>query len=215
MRTRAALLLALALPAPLFAGDITLWDGGTLRTAPDPHAAVPALRTDPQTFGALAGADIGLVVEETSGAPVYISNLIEGAVIRRFSGHVALQRALAATEVLTFTPSLVLSGEEVFVDWQVFDARRALLAEFLTHARMSGAAKAGRPFVAFAPEDAERIAFQAASAFEDAVDIDELEARARLERVPTPQTRPQSIADAAAPPEETRPEEPAPLADSD
>lgn len=206
MKTRAALLLALILPAPLCAGDITFWDGETLHTAPDPHAAIPARRTDPQTFGALAGADVGLVVEETSGAPVYVSNLIEGAVIRRFSGHVALQSALGAGQVLSFAPSLIVSGADIYVDWQVYDARRALLADFLTHARMSGATEAGRPFAAFTSEDAERIAFQVAAAFEEAVDIGELEARARLDRTPTPEARPQSMEEAAESRAETSPE---------
>lgn len=186
---RAALLLLLALPAG--AGEITFWDGAALRTATDPHATIPALRTEPQSFAALAGEDVGLLIEPAAGAPVYVSNLIAGAVVRRFSGHLEARRALSAERLLALAPVVSLSGEEAVVDWRVYDERRAPLAAFRTRARMSGE---GRGLAAFTPEDAERLAFQTAAMLEEAVNIADQEAHARIGRTPTPLSRPMESA---------------------
>lgn len=213
MRRAALACLFLATPALADDAGITFWDGAALRTAPDPHAVLPALHTERQKLGTLIARDVGLFVEPASDAPAYVSNLIAGALVRRLAGHVALHRALGAGRVFTIEPHVVAARGRVAVNWRLFTEEGEEIGAFLAAARMSGAPRAGHPFAGFTPEDAERIAFQTAARLEEAPFVaDAIRAAqtlTRLDRTPTPPARPetQSAAATVAPESPATPEE--------
>lgn len=156
---RAALLVAAGLgAAPAAAAELTLWDGAALRTAPDPFAPAAARAADLDAFATLAAPGVGLVVEPAAGATPRVANLIGGAVVRRFAGHVERGLALGAGRVLTLAPQLTLRGAELVADFRLRDERGADLAAFYALARLPAPGLA-----AFGPETAERLAFQAAA----------------------------------------------------
>lgn len=202
MRYAAFVCLLLAAPALADDAGITFWDGAALRTEPDPHAVLPARHTERQNLGTLMARDVGLFVEPATGAPAYASNLIAGALVRRFAGHIALHRALGAGRVFTIDPHVVAARGRVEVSWRLFDGEGQEIGAFRVGARMSGAPEAGRPFAGFTPEDAERIAFQSAARLEEAPHVaDAIRAAqtlARLDRTPTPSARPETGTNAAS-----------------
>lgn len=187
-------ILLLALPAT--AGEITFAGPGGLRSEPDPRAPVPALRLDRQTFAALVAPDVGLLVEAAEGAPVHVSNMLAGAVVRRLSGHVEARRALETGRVLTLEPRLSVSRGSVVADWRLTDERGAFLGAQFAASRLSGR---GEGFARFTPQDAERLAFQVAAQFLGAGSVADAirsaAALAQIERSPSPAARPAAEAD--------------------
>ncbi len=193
---RRALLAALALGAGPAAADITYWAVDAQRTEPDPHAPRPALRADIQTFATLAAPGVGLVVEPAEGGTVWIANLIGGALVRRFAGHVEPGLALGAGRVLSLAPRLALRGADLVATFRLRDERGRELAAFFAVVRL-----AAPNLRAFGPAEAERLAFQAAALLlgeGPAADaLRDAAALAAIDATPDPAPRP---GDAAAPP---------------
>ncbi|WP_340107675.1 hypothetical protein [Pikeienuella sp. HZG-20] len=192
-----ALLAAAAMlrPAAPAAGEITYWTGAALRTAPDPRAVPPARGAGPQSFGALIAEDVGLFIEPEAGAPAHAFNLVAGAVVRRFSGHIPLHRVLGAERILTLRAALTAAGPDLAATWRLVDSKGARLETFRISVRMRGAPAPGRPFAALTAEDAERIALQVAATLDGSAEIDAAKVLARLDRAPTPAPRPEAAAD--------------------
>lgn len=196
MRGPAAALAALLFAAPAMAQDgrITLWNGETLRTEPDPLAAPPARITDIQNEATLIGGDVGLFIEPDRAAPVHASNMVAVALTRRFAGRVPVSRALGAGRVFTLRPKLIASGGRVIAHWRLFDEDGAEVAAIRAAARMSGAPVAGDPFAGFTAADAARIAFQTAAEIETAPELVAAIAAANaltaLAQTPSPAARP-------------------------
>lgn len=192
-------------------------DDGEVTVGADPYAPAAARRADYDVNATLIARDVALVVEPATRAPIYVSNLLGGALVRRFGGHLPLNQALGAEEVFFIRPALsggpVHSGF-VIVDWAIWTEDRDLIGVVYAERRLSGAVESD-PWDAFTRGDAEHLALQAASDLVATPAISEAimraTDRAALKRTPTPAARPQApgapsrLAAASAPRPTARP----------
>ncbi|MEX2519886.1 MAG: hypothetical protein WD969_11200 [Paracoccaceae bacterium] len=197
---RAALALVFVAGAAAADGRITFWDGEMLREKADPMTAPAALQAGHQAFAVLVAPDVGLFIEAAVGASAHVSNLLAGALARRFSGHVDAARVLGAGRVFSIRPFVTVRGGVIEVDWRLRDEREAALGG------VAATVRPGSP-ATFTAYDAERIAFQTAARLTDPDDLGAAFAAAaamgRIDRVPSPAARPGSEVDeksAGAPP---------------
>lgn len=186
---RRMLLGALAALCPIAAGaaEYTIVDGGgATRTEADPYAPAPAPRGRRETVGALLAPGVALFVEPAEGASPHVSNLLAGALVRRFGGHVPAAQALAAGRVVTARAALSEETDgATVVTWRFRDERGQVLAVAAASRRMADEATA---------RDAESIALQIAAQLEESAPFRRAltlaSAVARLDRTPSPARRP-------------------------
>lgn len=190
----ALILFAGAVGAAADDGRITYWDGETLREAADPMAA-PKARADQRAVGVIVAPGVAMFIEPAVGASAQVSNLLAGALARRFSGHVDTARVLGAGRVFTIRPFVTSTVGAVDIDWRLRDEQGAPLGG------VAASVQLGAPG-SFTADDAERMAFQIAARLSDPDDLGAAfaaaAAMARIDRVPTPAARPGAEGEEAA-----------------
>ena len=196
-------------PAP----RVLLGESGQLIEEPNPFAPRASRRADYDLNATLVARDVALVVEPAAGAPIYVSNRLGAALVRRFAGHLLLKEALGAERVFLIQPvvspdALTQSGLLV-VDWRIRAEEGGDVGAIYAQRRVSGAVTGADPWSALTNEDVELIALQTAAHLIEAPAIrDALAAAAAistLERTPTPAARPFGEAGGPAPRTAPRP----------
>jgi hypothetical protein len=175
----------------------------TVRVEANPFARRPVRRADHDVAATLIARDVALVVEPAQGVPVYVSNLLGAALVRRFAGHVPLDEALGAAEVFLVQPVVSDDGATqtgvLVVDWLIQSERGAQLGAVFASRRLSGAVSESDPWQAFTPDDAEFLALQVAGELAQVgpirLALENAETRATLDRIPTPIERPRPDVD--------------------
>ena len=78
---------------------IILTEDGAVRTEEDPFSPRALRRADHDVQATTIARGVALVVEPAEGAPIYVSNLLAAALVRRFAGHQSMEEAMAAPVV--------------------------------------------------------------------------------------------------------------------
>lgn len=223
---RAALLLLISGCAPAFTAPpanppvqdvpvaeqrLILENDKTVRVERNPYARRVVRRADYDVAATLLARDVALVVEPAVGVPVYVSNQLGAALVRRFAGSLPVQEAMGAAEVFLVQP--VVSGDSattngvLVVDWVIRSERGRELGAVFASRRLSGTISTSDPWQAFTVDDAEFLAIQVAAELSQIGPIraalDNAATQAELDRTPTPQARP--VADDAAAPASAAP----------
>ncbi len=221
--TRAALLLMLGACAPAFTEPpaassvpqaqvaeqrVILDADKSVRVERNPFARQTVRRADYDIAATLLAKDVALVVEPAEGVPIYVSNQLGAALIRRFAGHLPMKEALAAAEVFFVQP--VVSGDSatlngvLVVDWLIRSQRGQELGAVFASRRLSGTLNTSDPWQAFTADDAEFLAIQVAAELAQVGPIraalENAETLAELDRIPTPVARPRPDTDKPATP---------------
>lgn len=187
-------------PPPAPPGQrIILTDDGQLVAETDPYASRPLRRADIDLQATTLAPGVSLVVEPAEGAPIYVSNLLAAALVRRFSGHMSVESAMAAPVVFLIRPvvseeALTAEGRLV-VDWLVRTEEGEPVGAVYAARRATGVVERGDPWTAASPDDVEHIALQTAAnlletpAVQEAVERGAVEAA--IARAPSPSPRPE------------------------
>ena len=180
---------------------LVLAEDGELRAEEDPFSRRSLRRVDHDLQATTLARGVSLVVAPAKGAPVYVSNQLAAALVRRFSGHTPLEAALAAPVVFLIRP--VISEEalsqdgRIVVDWRLRTERGGDVGVVYAARRLSGVVSGPDLWTAFTAEDAEHLAFQtAANLLEEPAIRDGLArgaAEAEVARTPTPTPRPITV----------------------
>lgn len=195
-------------------------DDGELTVERSPFSPPTLRRADYDLQATTIARGVSLVVEPAENAPVYVSNLLAAALVRRFSGHEPIENALAAPVVFLIRPVIAadaatISGKLV-VDWSLRTERGRPVGAIYAARRLSGAMTEANPWSAFTADDAEFIALQTAAnllevkEMREALDRGAVEAQVAL--TPNPAPRPITVtrqgsqpAPRLAPPPRSRP----------
>ena len=129
MIRRAGILLALAGCAPAFTAppdhpaltpaepapaQVVVTEDGRLETREDPYAPRALRRAGHDVQATLLAPGVALVVEPAVGAPIYVSNVLAAALVRRFGGHLPADEAMAAPVAILWAepqqPATVLAS---------------------------------------------------------------------------------------------------------
>lgn len=186
-------------PEPL--SRVIVDDSGEIRAEEDPFSARALRRADHDLQATMIAPDVSLVVEPAANAPIYVSNMLSAALVRRFAGHMPVEDALAAPVVFLIRPMIAADAATIngklVVDWALRTERGKPVGAVYAARRLSGAVSNGDPWTAVTPEDAEFIAFQAAANLKETTAIREAIARAavdaRVALTPTPAPRPVTV----------------------
>lgn len=212
---RRAALLALAGCAPGFVSPpaeqppapaaptarIILTEEGAVRLEEDPFSPRALRRADYDVQATKIARGVALVVQPAEGAPVYVSNLLAAALVRRFSGHQSMEEAMASPVVFLIRPSVASDAAtadgKLVVDWTLTTEGGAPVGAVYAARRLTGAMRGADPWTAVSAEDAEFIALQTAAhlmeveAVRAALASGAAEAKTSL--VPTPPPRPITV----------------------
>lgn len=181
-----------------FAGQRLFVTDQGIRVEDDPYTRRVARLADIDVFTTLLAPDVALVVEPAEGAPARVSNLLGGALVRRFAGDLDKTQALGAAKVFLIQPVLAEDAARfdgvLVVDWRLRSETAEEIGAVYASRRLSGAVRTS-PWDAFTADDAEFIALQSAAQIleTDAVRRALTAARdiALLENAPTPVLRAQ------------------------
>ncbi|MEL7463065.1 MAG: hypothetical protein AAFN79_03305 [Pseudomonadota bacterium] len=181
--------------------NVIVSDTGELSVRRSPLSQPFLRRADYDLQATTIARGVSLVVEPADDAPVYVSNLLAAALVRRFSGHEPVERAMSAPVVFLIRPTLAVEtltiDGHVIVDWSLRTERGRPVGAAYAARRVTGAVTGGDPWTAFTPEDAEFIAIQTAAnlleveALRSAIEAGAAEAQAAL--TPTPPPRPITV----------------------
>lgn len=171
----------------------------------DPFAPRTSRRADADVNATLIAKDVALVVEPAEGAPVYLSNRLAGALVRRFAGHILMRDALSAEEVFLIRPVIAPEGLTsdgvLIVDWRLRAQSGGDVGAVYAKRRLTGAVTGADPWTAVSDADIEHIALQTAAHLLASPDVAEAIATAAgvaaLDRTPTPTARPFAAGEAA------------------
>ena len=186
-------------PEPLQPGErLILTNDGQVRAEEDPFTARALRRADYDLQATTIARGVSLVVEPAENAPIYVSNLLAAALVRRFSGHLPVEEAMAAPVVFLIRPVIAADAAtingQLVVDWTLRDEKGGNVGAVYAARRLSGTVSGGDPWSAFTAEDAEFIALQTAAnlidtpALKEALNRGAVDARVAL--TPTPPPRP-------------------------
>lgn len=180
---------------------IILTEDGAVRTEEDPFSPRALRRADHDVQATTIARGVALVVEPAEGAPIYVSNLLAAALVRRFAGHQSMEEAMAAPVVFLIRPSVASDAAtadgKLVVDWTLKSEDGAPLGAVYATRRLTGAMQGVDPWTAVSAEDAEFIALQTAAhlmevgAVRAALASGAAEAKTAL--VPTPPPRPITV----------------------
>lgn len=186
-------------PPPAAPGErLTLNADGLIVAEADPYSRRALRRADHDIQATTLARGVSLVAEPADGPPIYVSNLLTAALVRRFSGHMPVETAMAAPVVFLIRPVVsedALTGEgRIVVDWLVRAEDGTPVGVVYAARRASGAMTGDDPWTAVSAADAEHIALQTAATLienpkiRDA--IDRAAVTAAIALTPTPQPRP-------------------------
>lgn len=181
--------------------NVLVSDTGELSVRRSPLSQPFLRRADYDLQATTIARGVSLVVEPAENAPVYVSNLLAAALVRRFSGHEPVEQAMAAPVVFLIRPvvaeeAVTINGQLV-VDWSLRTERGRPVGGAYAARRLSGVVTGNDPWTAFTPEDAEFLALQTAAnlleveALRAAIEAGVAEAQAAL--TPTPPPRPITV----------------------
>ncbi|MEL6793115.1 MAG: hypothetical protein AAFP78_06660 [Pseudomonadota bacterium] len=176
--------------------NVIVSDAGELSVRRSPLSQPFLRRADYDLQATTIARGVSLVVEPAANAPVYISNLLAAALVRRFSGHEPVEQAMAAPVVFLIRPTVAVEALTIdghlIVDWSLRTERGRAVGAAYAARRLSGAISGADPWTALTPEDAELIAIQTAAnlleveALRAAIEAGAAEAQAALTPTPTP-----------------------------
>lgn len=204
-------------PAPPEA-RLMLNEEGIIVAEADPYARRALRRADHDLQATTIARGVTLVAEPAEGAPVYVSNLLNAALARRFGGHLPVKDALAAPVVFLIRPVVseeALTAEgRIIVDWLLRTETGEPVGVVYAARRLTGAMERGDPWTAVSPADAEHVAIQTAANILEAPAIREALARgavdAAISRTPSPTPRPKRAEPPSAAPPAAAPPAPRP-----
>lgn len=187
--------LAPAGPVP---AQVVVTEDGRLEAREDPYAPRALRRADHDVQATLLAPGVALVVEPAAGAPVYVSNLLAAALVRRFGGHLPTDEAMAAPVAFLIrphvSPEALTQEARLVVDWRLRSEDGGDLGAVYAARRVTGEVTRGDPWTAVSAVDAEHVALQTAAHLIDATPIRAALAAGALEAevatTPTPAPRP-------------------------